>query len=154
MKNTELQNLLALLSGQTDTKTLPIAERRRIDDESGDKFPLPEGLEIEPVTATGFKGEWIKTRGSRRDAALLYLHGGAYVFCSPRSHRHLVAALSEATNSASFALDYRLAPEHPFPAAVEDSVAAYRWLLKQGFAPNRIAIAGDSAGGGLTIATM
>ncbi len=152
--NTELQNLLALLASQADTKTLPIAERRRIDNEAGDQFPLLEGLKVEPVSRLDFKGEWVKANGTRNDAALLYLHGGAYVFCSPRSHRHLVAALSEATNAAAFALDYRLAPEYPFPAAVEDSVAAYRWLLDQGFAPNQITIAGDSAGGGLTIATM
>lgn len=152
--NSELQNLLALLASQADTKTLPITERRRIDDETGDQFPLPEGLHVEPVVTADFKGEWVKAVGARSDAVLLYLHGGAYVFCSPRSHRHLVAALSEATGSAAFALDYRLAPEHPFPASVEDSVAAYRWLLDQGVAPNRIAIAGDSAGGGLTIATM
>ena len=152
--NSELQNLLALLASQAETKTLPIAERRRIDDETGDQFPLPESLMVEPVITADFKGEWVKASGSRSDAVLLYLHGGAYVFCSPRSHRHLVAALSEATGIAAFALDYRLAPEHPFPASVEDSVATYRWLLDQGVAPNRIVIAGDSAGGGLTLATM
>lgn len=151
---TELQNLLTFLASQANTKTLPIAERRRIDDEAADQFPLPEGLKVEPVSHADFKGEWVKAASTQTDAALLYLHGGAYVFCSPRSHRHLVAALSEATNSAAFALDYRLAPEHPFPAAIEDAVAAYRWLLDRGFAPNRIAIAGDSAGGGLTLATM
>ena len=143
-----------MLASQADTKTLPIAERRRIDDEYGDQFPLPEGLHVEPVITPTFKGEWVKPQNVRNDKVLVYLHGGAYVFCSPRSHRHLVAALSEATNATAFALDYRLAPEHPFPAAIEDSVAVYRWLLDQGFAPNRIFIAGDSAGGGLTIATM
>ena len=152
--NTELQNLLALLASQAETKTLPIAERRRIDDQAGDQFPLPTGLVVEPISTANVKGEWVKAQGVRADSVLLYLHGGAYIFCSPRSHRHLVAAISEATNSAAFALDYRLAPEHPFPAAVEDSVSTYRWLLDQGFAPNRITIAGDSAGGGLTIATM
>lgn len=152
--NSELQNLLTLLASQAETKTLPIAERRRIDDETGDQFLLPESLIVEPVITADFKGEWVKASGSRSDAVLLYLHGGAYVFCSPRSHRHLVAALSEATGFSAFALDYRLAPEHPFPAAIEDSVATYRWLLDQGIAPNRIVIAGDSAGGGLTLATM
>ncbi|MBS1786366.1 MAG: alpha/beta hydrolase [Acidobacteria bacterium] len=152
--NTELQNLLALLASQTDTKTLPLAERRRIDDEAGDQFPLPADSKVEPVQTAAFKGEWVKASGARTDAALLYLHGGAYVFCSPRSHRHLVAALSEATGVAAFALDYRLAPENPFPAAIEDAVAAYHWLLEQDIAPNRIVIAGDSAGGGLTLATM
>lgn len=154
MNQSELQNLLALLASQADTKTLPLAERRRIDDETGDQFSLPEGLHVEPVETASLKGEWVKANGARSDAVLLYLHGGAYVFCSPRSHRHLVAALSEATGFAAFAPDYRLAPEYPFPAAIEDSVAAYRWLLEQDIAPNRIVIGGDSAGGGLTIATM
>jgi phosphinothricin tripeptide acetyl hydrolase len=152
--SSELQNLLALLASQAETKTLPIADRRRIDDETGDRFPLPEDLSVESVVVADFKGEWVKAVGSCSDSVLLYLHGGAYVFCSPRSHRHLVAALSEATGFAAFALDYRLAPEHSFPAAIEDSVAAYRWLLDQDIAPNRIVIAGDSAGGGLTLATM
>ncbi len=152
--NTELQNLLALLASQAETKTLPIPERRRIDDETGDQFPLPEGLSVEPVVNAEFKGEWVKAIGSRSDAVLLYLHGGAYIFGSPRSHRHLVAALSEAAGINAFTLDYRLAPEHPFPAAIEDSVTAYRWLLDQGIAANRIVIAGDSAGGGLTLVTM
>jgi len=152
--SSELQNLLSLLASQAETKTLPIAERRRIDDETGDRFPLPEGLSVESVVVADFKGEWVKAVGSRPGFVLLYLHGGAYVFCSPRSHRHLVAALSEATGFAAFALDYRLSPEHPFPAAIEDSVAAYRWLLDQDIAPSRIVIAGDSAGGGLTLATM
>lgn len=152
--NTELQNLLALLASQAETKTLPIPERRRIDDQTAARFPLPEGLKVEPAISKNIQGEWVKAQGVRNDSVLFYLHGGAYVFCSSRSHRHLVAALSKAADSTAFALDYRLAPEHPFPAAIEDSVTAYRWLLDQGIAANRIVIAGDSAGGGLTLATM
>ena len=151
--NAELQNVLALLASLPDTTNLPLAERRRLDDENGGLFPLSAGVEIEQEAAP-FKGEWVRARDVRRDAVLLYLHGGAYVFCSPISHRHLVAALSAAAGVSAFALDYRLAPESPFPAAVEDAVAAYRSLLAEGFAPERIAIAGDSAGGGLTVATM
>jgi phosphinothricin tripeptide acetyl hydrolase len=85
---------------------------------------------------------------------VLYLHGGGYVIGSPRSHRHLAAAIAGAAGASALLLDYRLAPEHPFPAAVEDATAAYRWLLDQATAPERIVIAGDSAGGGLTVATL
>jgi len=85
---------------------------------------------------------------------VLYLHGGGYVIGSPRSHRHLAAAIAGAAGTSALLLDYRLAPEHPFPAAVDDAVAAYRWLLDQGIAAGHIAVAGDSAGGGLTVATL
>jgi phosphinothricin tripeptide acetyl hydrolase len=85
---------------------------------------------------------------------VLYLHGGGYVIGSPRSHRHLAAAIAGAAAARALLLDYRLAPEHPYPAALEDATAAYRWLLAQGIAPGRVVIAGDSAGGGLTVATL
>lgn len=152
--NTELQKVLERLASQAETKTLPIAERRRIDDENADDFPLPADVTVELISTDELKGEWVKMPGASGDAALLYLHGGAYVFCSPRSHRHLAAAIGEAAKVPVLSLDYRLAPENPFPAAVEDSVAAFRYLMEQGVAPDRIVIAGDSAGGGLTIATM
>ena len=89
-----------------------------------------------------------------RRAALLYLHGGGYVIGSLHSHRHLVAEAGRAAGIATLALDYRLAPEHPFPAAVEDALAGYRFLLAQGLASERVALAGDSAGGGLVVAAM
>jgi epsilon-lactone hydrolase len=146
-------------AGRPNREDFSIAETRRMDEEATAHLQLPNGTAVEPVetgdgTQPGIRGEWVRTAGTRPDTALLYLHGGAYVFCSPKTHRHLVAALGEATGMAAFALDYRLAPESPFPAAVEDALAAYRWLLDQGFAPNRIAVAGDSAGGGLTVAML
>jgi epsilon-lactone hydrolase len=85
---------------------------------------------------------------------VLYLHGGGYVIGSPRSHRHLAAAIGRSAQTRVLLPDYRLAPEHPFPAAVDDAVAAYRWLLDRRIAPSRIVIGGDSAGGGLTVATL
>lgn len=131
-----------------------VAEARRADEEEAAKLSLPAGVTVEPVSDGGVKGEWVRAAGVRRDAVLFYLHGGAYVFCSPATHRQMVAALSAASGIAAFSLDYRLAPESPFPAAIEDAVLAYSWLLAQGFAPERIVIAGDSAGGGLALATM
>src|SRR4030095_1025319 len=83
-----------------------------------------------------------------------YLHGGAYVACSPETHRAFTSALSRAANARVFALDYRLAPEHRFPAAVEDAVAGYRWLLDQGVDPQEVVIGGDSAGGGFAFGAL
>lgn len=85
---------------------------------------------------------------------MLYLHGGGFTVGSPRSHRAFVSRLSSATRSRALSLEYRLAPEHPFPAAIEDAVAAYRWLLDVHASPERVVVAGDSAGGGLAISAM
>jgi acetyl esterase/lipase len=85
---------------------------------------------------------------------ILYLHGGGYMLGSIHTHRELVSRLSRAAGARGLLIDYRLAPEHPFPAAVDDALAAYRFLLSGGIEPRRIAIAGDSAGGGLTLATL
>jgi acetyl esterase/lipase len=85
---------------------------------------------------------------------IYYLHGGGYTMGSISTHRELISRLSRAARARAFAIDYRLAPEDPFPAAVEDSTSAYRWLISSGVDPARLAIAGDSAGGGLTLATL
>jgi acetyl esterase/lipase len=108
---------------------------------------------VKVVRDGSVKGEWLRPAGEPRQT-VYYLHGGAYVACSPETHRAFTSALSRAANARVFALDYRLAPEHRFPAAVEDAVAGYRWLLDQGVDPQEIVIGGDSAGGGLTVATL
>ncbi len=139
---------------QNEIENLSLGEQRARMDSLADFFPVPDGAEVEPATVGGIAGEWVRARRARNDAALLFLHGGGYVIGSPKSHRHLAAAISEASGVPVFLADYRLAPEHRFPAAVEDAVAAYKGLLDSGISPARLAIAGDSAGGGLTIATL
>ena len=129
-------------------------QRRKDIDARGLAYGLPADVGVEPVTANGVRAEWTITPNATRDAALIYLHGGGYVIGSLDSHRHLVAEAGRACGIAALALDYRLAPEHPFPAAVDDALAGYRFLLARGIAPGRIAIAGDSAGGGLVVAAM
>jgi epsilon-lactone hydrolase len=114
----------------------------------------PEGVTVERVDAGGVPAEWVRADGARSDAALLYLHGGGYCIGSPNTHRNLAAQLSRRMCIPVLLLDYRLAPEHPHPAAVEDATTAYRFLLASGIAPERLAVAGDSAGGGLTFATL
>lgn len=105
------------------------------------------------------RGEWLEPLQTSAHAALpartiLYLHGGGYYFCSPQSHRSLVFELAMRANARTFSLDYRLAPEHRFPAALDDALAAYRRLLADGAPAQSIVIAGDSAGGGLALATL
>jgi len=126
--------------------------RKGWDDLFSDVKPTV-GAKTEKVDAGGVKAEWITAPGASVDRAILYLHGGGYVLGSIHSHRDMCERLSRAAQARVLALDYRLAPEHPFPAAVEDARAAYRWLLRS-FEPRRIAISGDSAGGGLTFAVL
>ncbi len=116
----------------------------------------PDGVTITSSTVGGIDGLWHRPDRAPHadDTAVLYLHGGGYVIGSPDTHRSLTARIALALGAAVFSADYRLAPEHPHPAASDDAVAAYHGLLDAGYAPDRIAIAGDSAGGGLTIATL
>lgn len=116
--------------------------------------PLPSDVHVEPVDAGGVPAEWVTIAGAGSDAVVLYLHGGGYVIGSANTHRELVSRIVRAAEARGLVLEYRLAPEHPFPAAVEDATAAYRWLLDEGVPPSRVAVAGDSAGGGLTVATL
>jgi epsilon-lactone hydrolase len=116
--------------------------------------PAEADIQCEPVNAGGVNAEWISAPGASRERAVLYLHGGGYVVGSVKTHRDLMGRVSRAAKARVLGLDYRLAPEHPFPAAVDDSVAAYKWMLQQDLKPSRIAVAGDSAGGGLVIATL
>ncbi len=127
--------------------------RRAGIDAFGDMSPLPEGLTVEAIDIAGLPAEVLTPAGADPARALLYLHGGGYCIGSPRSHRGLAANLAKAIGVPCLLPDYRLAPEHRFPAAVDDAVKAYRHLLGEGIEPGRIVIAGDSAGGGLTIAT-
>jgi acetyl esterase/lipase len=115
---------------------------------------MPEGSLVEPVAAATVPAEWLYAPDADESRVLLYLHGGGYLLGSIATHRSLAARIAVAAGIRALIIDYRLAPEHPFPAALEDAVAAYDFLLDQGFAPERVAIGGDSAGGGLAIATL
>jgi len=117
-------------------------------------LPLDDDIETERVGANGVAAEWISAPESQADRVILYLHGGGYLFGSVRTHRVMLAHMARAAKARVLALDYRLAPEFPFPAPVEDSVSVYRWLLEQGISAEKMAIGGDSAGGGLTVAAL
>jgi epsilon-lactone hydrolase len=109
-------------------------------------------IPVREITDEGqVRGEWVGPAPAPGDKVMLYTHGSAYVVCSPRTHRAFIAALSRRTGRRAFSLDYRLGPEHQFPAAHEDIVAAYLWLLDRGHQPDDIILAGDSAGGHLSL---
>jgi phosphinothricin tripeptide acetyl hydrolase len=134
--------------------TLTFDELRTQYDKAERAFPLPDDTEVTPMVVRGVRAEWLKP-ASGGGAVVLYLHGGGYVIGSPRSHRHLAVGIAAAAHGSALLPDYRRAPEHPFPAAVDDAVAAYRWLVEEGgLRPASIVIAGDSAGGGLAVATL
>lgn len=115
---------------------------------------MPEGIKVSPVMVDGLRAEWILPSGAAKDRVIFFIHGGGYISGSCTDHRVHVAKLVKGSEVAALQFEYRLAPEHPFPAAIEDSVKAYRWLLGQDVSPARIVFAGDSAGGGLCLATM
>lgn len=114
----------------------------------------PRGVTVEPTSAGGVPAEWVAGPDAAEGRALLYFHGGGYAAGSPASARDLVWRLAVAARARVLSVDYRLAPEHPFPAAVEDAAAAYHHLLSSGLAPSAIAFAGDSAGGGLALGAL
>ncbi|PKO64306.1 MAG: alpha/beta hydrolase [Betaproteobacteria bacterium HGW-Betaproteobacteria-16] len=115
---------------------------------------VPVHAQIEDVDAGGVKAQWVSAPGADTQRAVLYFHGGGFQVGSLVSHRALMADLSAAAHCRVLGVDYRLAPEHRYPAALDDAWAAYQWLIGQGFAPNRIATAGDSAGGGLALSLL
>jgi epsilon-lactone hydrolase len=121
-------------------------------------FPIPEDVEVEEVDADGVHAFWVTAPGADTDRVVLYLHGGGYVMGGmpsiEKGHHALGATVSRASGARVLLVDYRLAPENHFPAPVEDILAAYRWLLAQGQDPSRIAVAGESVGGGLSVIAL
>jgi monoterpene epsilon-lactone hydrolase len=152
MADLEIAKIREMLAARP--RATEIAQMRIDADTRSKAFPLPGDVTVTPITANGVPAEWTSTPDADPSSAILYLHGGGYVICSLQSHRHLAAEVGRASGTRTLAIDYRLAPEHPFPAPVEDTVAAYRFLLDSGLKPSRIAFAGDSAGGGLVIGAM
>ncbi len=154
MPGPEIQTVVDMLRANPPLAGSDIAEMRAGMEAFTTAAPLPEGVDFEPVDAGGVPAEWTRGAGASDDRVVLYFHGGGYVMGSVATHRGLTAGISRAAGARVLSVDYRLAPEHPYPAAVEDGVAAYRFLREQGVAPGHLAVAGDSAGGGLTIATL
>lgn len=115
---------------------------------------IPEGITVKEQSIEGIKSEWLIPAGANSEKLIMYVHGGGYVSGSCSDHRGFVSKFARFTGAISLVFEYRLAPEHPFPAALDDSVKVYKWLLAEGYKPENIIIAGESAGGGLCLATL
>jgi len=158
-----------MLSWQARVLEIYLVTKRRFSDQSGELDVAREradvesmarmfrplcAIQCESVVANGVPAEWIVPQGVQSTRVILFLHGGSFNSGSIVSHRTLAGNVALASKARSLLIEYRLAPEHAFPAAVEDAVAAYEWLLAQGCAPSQIVLAGDSAGGTLTLALL
>ena len=152
MAEREIDAIRTLLS----SKPRPVgwAERRERLDEVGSTWPPASDVTCEAVDCDGVPGEWSVVPGSAPSRVLLYFHGGGYCSGSIVSHRRLVTEAGRAAGTRTLAIDYRRAPEHPYPAAHEDALTAWRFLRRQGIAATSIAVGGDSAGGNLTLALI
>jgi epsilon-lactone hydrolase len=146
--NATWRELLKALEG------LPLDEVRARVDEFYEKLPLPEGARLERVDAGGVPAIWVTTPESIAERTILYFHGGGYILGGAEGYCKMTSRIARAAQARVLVADYRLAPENAFPAAVQDGIQVYAWLLKQGVRTDSVAIAGDSAGGGLTLATM
>jgi epsilon-lactone hydrolase len=152
MAQSEIDAIRALLS----SKPRPVGwqERRHRIEEVGSAWPVASDVKLDEVDIGELRGEWSIAPGSDASRVLLYFHGGGYCSGSILSHRRLVTEAGRAAKTRTLAIEYRLAPEHPFPAALDDALSAWRFLGKQGIAPEHIVVGGDSAGGGLTLALI
>jgi acetyl esterase/lipase len=155
MPSSEHEAIVTMLKSQPRSDTPPALEEVRAGFAAMMSTFVPEDdVRSEAVDADGVPGEWIRVPESREERVVLYFHGGGYVLGSVATHRDLISRIARSAGARSLAIDYRLAPEHAFPAAPDDCLRAYRWLLASGVAPTRLTIAGDSAGGGLVLATL
>jgi monoterpene epsilon-lactone hydrolase len=152
MASEQFKKVLEIIKSQPANPNATFTQRRAGMERISER--VAKDVECTPVDAGGVSAEWIVPPGVIGDRVILYLHGGGYTMGSINSHRAMIARIARASNARALAIDYRLGPEHPFPAAIEDVVAAYRWLLAQHYSPTRIVFAGDSAGGGLTLAAL
>lgn len=154
MPSEELKRACEMWRGLLPEHRTPVAEARARVEEFYKQFPVPKDVQSEEVSAGGVPALWVTTPNASREQVILYLHGGGYALGSAAGYREMTSRIGRAAGARALVLDYRLAPENPFPAALEDAKSAYRWLVEKVTRPAAIAIAGDSAGGGLTLATL
>ena len=156
MSREQLTKLVGLLRERQASRPTPmlVGPMRAGMELLGSNFAPPKDCVAERVFVPTTSAEWVHAPGASAARVVLYLHGGGYVQGSPHTHRNLAYQLSKQADARVLVLDYRMAPEHPFPAAIDDAVSAWRWLLEAGCDPDHMTIAGDSAGGGLTVSTQ
>lgn len=151
MASPELHKLVEMLRTSKLSTDPTIEEMRAGWEKFAASFVPASDISFEPVVARSVAAEWVAAPDSDSSRVVLYFHGGGYTIGSIASYRSFTGRLARATRSRLLSVGYRLAPEHPFPAAVDDAASSYRWLLDQGMSPSRVAVAGDSAGGGLAL---
>jgi len=154
MASAELKMILDYLRSNPVAGEGSIEQRRSEFQSALAQFQPAADVVRQAVDAGGVPAEWITAHGAQQGKVIYYLHGGGYVMGSISTHRETVSRLSRATRARVLLIDYRLAPEDRFPAALEDAKAGYRWLLSTGVKPSKLVVAGESAGGGLTVATL
>ena len=154
MPSAEFERLLKKLRSLPPIFGENVAEQRQALDKAAEFFPIGEDIVREETDAGGVPAEWLSPETASGDGVLLYFHGGGYCIGSMTSHRHMIANIARAAGIRALSVGYRLSPEHPFPAGLDDAITAYRWLVEEGTPPASIVIGGDSAGGGLTLATL
>ncbi len=152
MASEQLGKVIERIKSQPQNPNASMEQRRAGMERISER--VPADVICEKLSAGGVPAEWIAAPAAAADRVILYLHGGGYVIGSINTHRAMISRIARASNARALAIDYRLAPEHPFPAAVDDAIVAYRWLLAEGYKPSKIVISGDSAGGGLTLAAL
>jgi len=154
-RTAEMETFRTFLANfRSNTKKETTADFREAMDKLGNSFPMPDLVTVRPDTVGGISGCWYVAPSARQNYVVLYIHGGGFTVGSAKSHGRIAADLSIATNAQVLVIDYALAPEHPFPRAIVDCVEALKGLLSLGLHPDRMALAGDSAGGGLVISTL
>ena len=154
MQSPQLDRVIGMIKARAQTVRKTTDEDRASYENMLASMPIAADIDTQRVGAGGVPAEWIRAPQVRTDRVLLYFHGGGYVVGSMRTHRPMLAEISRASGFSVLGLDYRLAPENPFPAPVEDALAAYRWLLHTGVESNHIVLGGDSAGGGLVVSAL
>jgi len=154
MASAELKMILDYVRSNPVAAEGSIEQRRSEFQSALAQFQPAADVVRQAVDAGGVPAEWITAPGAQQEKVIYYLHGGGYTMGSISTHREVVSRLSRAAKARALLIDYRLAPENRFPAALEDAKAGYRWLLSTGLKPNNLVIAGESAGGGLTVATL
>ena len=154
MPSEQFDTIIQMLNSREADPDIPIEKMRAFFEKEAQMVPVAEDVTCETAEMGGVPAEWISAPGASEDRILFYLHGGGYCIGSLNTHREMISRIARAGQARALSVEYRLAPEDPHPAALEDSLAAYRGLLADGADPARIVIGGDSAGGGLTLATL
>lgn len=152
LPSVEHEEIVAMMAGGLGLEDLSVVEQRAMFEATA--APVDADVAAMEVDVRGVPAEWISIEGQTTDRVVLYFHGGAYVMGSTATHRSLAGRIARASNARVLLPNYRLAPENPFPAALDDALTCWNWLVSEGYSPERMAIAGDSAGGGLGLATL